>query len=262
MRRDRGSSIPCTSRPPSSGSPTRVASASRWPGSRARRISSSRSARYDVQRKDGETGEFKTVESVGGDKSEYTDGSVGARQKDRYRLIEHADTDRDDPVIAHDKTELSDDARDLKAEDIADAVETPQDKYITIDGGSAPDVTKEGDAAKGSIDVKVWIWHPTTNQFQDKNYRSQLEGKTIGAPNESVTINKKAEKLDFSTGATIEEVGKAPHQRKGLPAPVDTIYAKIRWPWMAPNADAETIWEKEDPPEIDLQKHPNVKPGK
>lgn len=209
--------------------------------------------RYDVQRKDGEAGEYKTVDSVGGDKNEYTDGSVGSKQKYWYRLIEHADTDRDDPVIAHDKTELADDARDLKAEDIADPVETPQDKYITIDSGTPPDPTKDGDAAKGSVDLKVWVWHAGTNQFVYKNYRGVLENKKPGQLEKNFMINKKAEPVDFTTDAEIVEVGSADHQRKGQPTPIKTIYAKIHWPWMPANAEPETIWEKENPEEIAKQ---------
>jgi hypothetical protein len=210
--------------------------------------------RFDLLRKDGEQGEWKVIDSISGDKTDYTDTTVSARAKYWYRLTQHADTDTDDPVIVHDKTTLPDTMHDLNADDIPDAVETPQDVYITIDGGQKPDPTKgdpeKDDAAKGSIDFKVWRWHAGLNLFVSKGYRGVLMGKKLGALDAHYPIQKgKTESVDFSTDAELEDVDVRKVQLPHMPAPVDRVVAKVKWPW-----GEEELIQGQDPPEIDAQK--------
>jgi hypothetical protein len=212
--------------------------------------------RFDILRKDGDSGEFKVVDQVLGDKTDFTDTTVGARQKYWYRLIQHADTDRDDPVIVHDKTELDQKRMELPAEDIADAVETPQDVYISIDSGDKPhpelgDPEKD-DKAKGYIDVKVWRWHPGTNMFVSKGFRHCLTGTKIGAVDERfVAVPKgKPEKVDFTTDAELVSVDEKEVKLPKLPAAVKRIVATVRWPW----GQEEELVQGQLPAEIEAQK--------
>lgn len=197
---------------------------------------------YTIFRKDSEAGEFKELERVGPDKQEYVDTKVAARGKYWYRLVEHAETESDAQQIKDSKTELPEDRRDLPAEDIKEAVETPRDIYVTVDGGRPNDPIPVP-PVKGEVQCKVWRWHAPSGKFLYKGYLRVTEGEKIGKE-ERISIGKTSEKVDFSTGAEVLEVRSEKRDFKGMKREV--IVARIKWPW----GEEEELVEKELPDEI------------
>lgn len=207
---------------------------------------------YTIWRKDGDAGEFKVVaDNLPGDKTEYTDTSVASRSKYWYRLCEHAAVQAENPLIVRDKTDLAGEKKDLNAPDLAEPVETPQDVYVTIDGGKPADPIAEP-PLKGEIQCKVWRWHAASGKFLYKGYLKVTEGEKIGKE-EKISMGKATEKVDFSTDAELVEVRREKRQAK-TGGTREVIVAKVRWPWK----QEEDLVEKELPEEIRAQ----VNPGK
>ncbi len=195
-----------------------------------------------------ETKEFKAEDwkslanNLDGNKTEYEDNSVGPRSKYWYKLKESATAQTDNPVIVRDKTFLQPEQCDLFAEEIHEPVETPQDVYITIDGGEPTDKVED---KKGNIQCKVWRW--SGGKFVSKNYTKIEAGAKIGQK-EKVREGGKQVEIDFGTEALLVEVKQEKRKTKtGIER--ETIIAHIKWPW----GQEEDIVEKELPPEISQQ---------
>lgn len=202
---------------------------------------------YELLRKDNSAdAEWKSVaQNIDPNKTEYEDTSVGPRSKYWYRLKESAVAQADNPVIVRDKTDLQPEKRDLYAEDIKDAVETPQDVYITIDGGEATDPVND---KKGQIQCKVWRWNSTLGKFVYKGYPNVPVGAKIGQK-EKIREGGKALEVDFGTDAQLLDVRSEKRKTKtGIER--ETVIAHIKWPWGV----EEDLVEKELPPEIAAQK--------
>jgi len=154
---------------------------------------------YEVFRRDNsETAEWKSIQAnIDPNKTEWEDSTVGPRSRYWYRLKESAVAQLDNPVISRDKTDLAADRRDLYADDTKEAVETPQDVYITIDGGEAVDPVNN---VKGQVQLKVWRWNSVLGKFVSKPYLSVPVGQKIGG---------KEKKVRFE-GKVLEEVTSRP----------------------------------------------------
>jgi hypothetical protein len=201
---------------------------------------------YEVFRKDKPDGEWKSIAAnLDAAKTEYEDTSVGPRGKYWYRLKETAAAQLDNPIIVRDKTNLAPEKCDLYAEDTKDPVQTPQDIYITIDGGTPTDPTTD---VKGEIQCKVWRWNAAAGKFISKGYTKIVAGTKIGAK-EKIREGGKSVDFDFSTDAQLVEV-KSEKRKTKTGVERDTIIAHVKWPW----GDEEDIVEKELPAEIAAQK--------
>jgi hypothetical protein len=199
---------------------------------------------YEIFRKDNdEKAEWKSlVANIDGNKGEYEDNSVGPRARYWYKLKESATAQTDNPVIVRDKTFLQPEQCDLMAEEIHEAVETPQDVYITIDGGEPTDPVSD---KKGSIQCKVWRW--SGGKFVSKNYTKIDAGAKIGAK-EKVREGGKQVEVDFGTEAVLVDVKQEKRKTKtGIER--ETIIAHVKWPW----GQEEELVEKEFPDEIAKQ---------
>lgn len=203
---------------------------------------------YELFRKDNNPdGEWKSIAAnIDPNKTEYEDTTVGPRSKYWYRLKESAAAQTDNPVIVRDKTDLAPEKRDLFAEDTKEAVETPQDVYITVDGGEATDPIND---KKGNIQCKVWRWNATLGKFVHKGYITKVVvGTKIGSMEKNFRFEGKVlGDVDFSTDALLEDVAMQKKKVRGMER--EMIVAKVKWPW----GQEEELIEKELPPEIATQ---------
>lgn len=202
---------------------------------------------YELLRKDNNPeAEWKSLAAnIDANKTEFEDTTVAPRSKYWYRLKESAAAQLDNPVLVRDKTDLAPEKRDLFAEDTKDAVETPQDIYITIDGGEATDPVND---KKGEVQCKVWRWNATLGKFVSKAYLKSVVGAKIGAKEKAVKFEgKNLGEIDFATDATLLEVTTQKRKIKGNER--DVIVARVKWPW----GTEEDLVEKDQPPEIAAQ---------
>jgi hypothetical protein len=202
---------------------------------------------YEIQRKDGEAGEWKKIaENLSGDKNDYDDLTVAPRAKYYYRLLETAAAQLQNPVIIRDGTNLDPAKKTLQAEDPKDPVETPRDCYITLDSGQIAKPA-EDPPVKGEAQVKVWKWNATLGKFVFKAYINGVtEGTKIGKLEKNFKFEgKNMGDIDFTTDAVLTEMGTAQREVKGNKKQI--MSAKITWPW---KDGEEMIYEKEPPQEI------------
>lgn len=159
--------------------------------------------RYEVERKVGPDGEWESIGEVEGDaETSYADTAIASRTEYYYRVISHAEIDRDNPVVRHEGMKL-DPAEETKISDEAGPAMTARDLFIfptQVKEVTMEDLIKDPNA-KEEAHIKVYKWDPEEEKFITATFYGVQIGQPIGE-----VKKRRGRELDFRTGAVLVDV--------------------------------------------------------
>ncbi|RMG19023.1 MAG: fibronectin type III domain-containing protein [Planctomycetota bacterium] len=196
--------------------------------------------KYEIERREGEDGEWEVVGSVDGLEESYEDTTVQSRKKYYYRVVSVAEIERDNAVVDAEGLELPEED-ERKVSRVVGPVETQRDVYIvpiTVQQITDEDRIR---GAKGpeSAYVRVYKWDSEEGKFLSHAFNVKV-GQRIGKK-----IKKRRRELDFNTGAVLKDVEIRQRRHKlGHNEPVQWI--QFQWP----DGSVEESTDKDIPEEL------------
>jgi hypothetical protein len=197
---------------------------------------------YDVERKEGEDGEWGVIATVDGADEEYEDRTIKSRAKYYYRVVSIAEVDMDNPVVENQGLKLAK-TEERKVSSMVGPAETARDLYIipvTIQQVTDDDIIGGKDPDDESAYVRVYKWDGEAGKFVKHSFNVK-KGAAIGAK-----VKKRGKEIDFSTGAKLVDVEmkQRPNEKLGYNEQVQWIQYEFS------DGAVEEATDKEIPDEI------------
>jgi hypothetical protein len=156
---------------------------------------------YLVERKIGEGGDWKQIAEIDGVEESYGDAKVQSRTEYHYRITSVSEIDRDNPVVDSENMTLA--KKDEKKTGSEKGPITISQNVYLIPTNGDPVTPKEEVAGQDQKNewayVEVYKW--LDGKFEKKAFRVKRGGK-IG----KLVRKGRGVKIDFATGATLEDV--------------------------------------------------------
>lgn len=157
---------------------------------------------YEVQRRTGETGDWKVIATAGAGMTEHVDTDVAPRAVYYYKVVSTADVDHDSPVVQRHNLTLAE--REQRKEGLeCGPIRTQRDVFVlpvTVTVVTDKDLIDRPNA-KESAYVRVYKWDPETSSFLDSTFTVGIN-QAIGGPKKL----RGGKEFDFTTGAVLDDV--------------------------------------------------------
>ncbi|MGE0708883.1 MAG: fibronectin type III domain-containing protein [Planctomycetota bacterium] len=160
---------------------------------------------YQVQRKEGEGGEWATISTVRGGETRFEDKDLKSRKTYFYRVVSVAEIDRESPTVRRQKLNLEADQAQQPSDQVGPFT-TARDVYVipaNVTPVTQEDLIKDKNA-KGRAYVYIYKWDAAANEFLKKG-QQLTEGDAIGEKGVKMKVGAEKREIDFSTGATLVE---------------------------------------------------------
>lgn len=156
---------------------------------------------YEIERKNGEDGEWQSIATIDGVEETYEDSKIQARAKFFYRVTSIAEIDRDNPVVDAEGMQLAE-SDERQVSRVVGPIETARDIYVipvTVTQVTDEDLIANANAIESAY-VRVYKWDSEEEKFVQKAFTVK-SGEKIGKK-----VKRGRKETDFSTGATLVDV--------------------------------------------------------
>lgn len=200
-------------------------------------------ASFEVQRRRGLAGEWKTVATVGPGSVEYVDTSVVARSEYFYKIVSLAEPDRESPVVQRYDLKLKEDEARMESSETG-PIRTQRDVFVlpvTVTVVEEADIIANPNAKEQAY-VRVYKWDPESSSFKDATF-------TVSAndPIGGVKKLRGGKEFDFTTGAVLDDTSYVNRPHPTIPNHSERAQTiRIRFP----DGSTEDFNDKDKPVEL------------
>ncbi len=198
---------------------------------------------FEVQRRTGETGDWKTINTAGPGSTEYVDTDVAPRATYYYKVVSVAEPDRDSPVVQRYNLTLKEEEQRKEGMECG-PIKTQRDVFVlpvTITVVTEQDLIARPNA-KESAYVRVYKWDTESSSFLEATFTVGID-QPIGGPKKL----RGGKEFDFSTGAVLDDVWYDERPHPTIPGHMEKVQTlRIRFP----DGATEEFNDKDKPAEL------------